>query len=192
MTMTHSVLAIPVVAMSVLCMLRAPLSARAAECSMGEGSAGNVAAADPTTLIQKREAVKAVKAMDFHDSHKDGHASETERGREMASPPGAPWTAVEIKRVKKKLRNMMQNPAKAISEANIQVEKADRYGPSPARVVRLVFGTGGCDGCLDWQGVGRRSLTTATTTDFTLSLRRSSTSTQEQTTRAALLSSMPP
>ncbi|CAE7669028.1 APX1 [Symbiodinium sp. CCMP2592] len=151
MTMTHAVLAF-----SMLC---APLVTPATACSMGDGSACNLGVTDGTTLIQTREAGKA---MDFHQ---DSQASETERAREVASLPGSAWTAQEIATVKRKLRRMMKNPSKAISEANIQVEKANRYEPNPAKVVRLVFhdcmkytdGTGGCDGCLDWQGVGRRS-----------------------------------
>merc|ERR1712213_194319 len=60
--------------------------------------------------------------------------------------PGAPWTDYELLTVKAKLFRLF------------------RYGISAPAVLRLGFhdclkykdGTGGCDGCLNWHGMGHR------------------------------------
>ncbi|CAE7392396.1 APX1 [Symbiodinium natans] len=80
--------------------------------------------------------------------------------------PGAAWTAQEVAVVKAKLQTMMLDPGRAMAEADFPIAVSHRYEPNPAKVLRLAFhdcmkykdGTGGCDGCLDWWGVGRRSV----------------------------------
>eukprot|EP00928_Gymnodinium_smaydae_P059961 TRINITY_DN4346_c0_g2_i1.p1 TRINITY_DN4346_c0_g2~~TRINITY_DN4346_c0_g2_i1.p1 ORF type:complete len:1442 (-),score=139.16 TRINITY_DN4346_c0_g2_i1:48-4373(-) len=76
--------------------------------------------------------------------------------------PGA-WSVEEIRIVRAKLARVMMNPVGAAVQAGIQMRNTGRHVAGADKVLRLGFhdcllykdGTGGCDGCLDWHGVGR-------------------------------------
>ena len=92
--------------------------------------------------------------------------------------PGAAWSQQEILDVKAKLRVIFRNPWGPMKKAleilgyppetfnTDQHSEEGIYGnwriPSPQKFLRLSFhdcvkykdGTGGCDGCLNWEGVG--------------------------------------
>lgn len=80
---------------------------------------------------------------------------------------GAPWTKEEILIVRAKIRMLFARGHELMLEAGIDGSKTQEewYSwPSAAKVLRLGFhdcfkytdGTGGCDGCLNWDGVGVR------------------------------------
>ena len=88
--------------------------------------------------------------------------------------PGAPWTDEELRIVKAKLYAIYTKGTAALAQlyGSDEVynkrggvtEKFQGAGPSAPKMLRLGFhdclkykdGTGGCDGCLNWHGVGYR------------------------------------
>ncbi len=77
--------------------------------------------------------------------------------------PGAKWSLEETLIVKSKLYAIFNDGGyKAANQLGIQVNWMDR--PTAGKVLRLGFhdclkyqdGSGGCDGCLNWDGVGHR------------------------------------
>eukprot|EP00438_Fugacium_kawagutii_P036236 Skav234093 [mRNA] locus=scaffold212:218315:221171:- [translate_table: standard] len=79
--------------------------------------------------------------------------------------PGAVWAPEHQKVIRAKLIRVFQEPNTVCSEGNIQVPGERWSGlPTMAKFLRLAFhdcmkyadGTGGCDGCLEWTGVGER------------------------------------
>jgi len=81
--------------------------------------------------------------------------------------PGGPWTKDEVLAVKAKLRYSFAKPWGMARQANTALGTTDPGdnggGYNAAKVLRLTFhdcllytdGTGGCDGCLNWEGVGK-------------------------------------
>merc|ERR1719422_2449699 len=81
--------------------------------------------------------------------------------------PGASWTLDEVLAVKAKIRHTFAKPWGMPAEANKVLGTTDPGdnggGYNAAKVLRLTFhdcllytdGTGGCDGCLNWEGVGK-------------------------------------
>ena len=86
----------------------------------------------------------------------------------VSSYPGAPWTSDEVAQTKMRLNWIMMNPTKKVISRKLspgRVELPDAWLPPKAGTfLRLGFhdclrytdGTGGCDGCLEWRGVGVR------------------------------------
>merc|ERR1719210_2086290 len=82
--------------------------------------------------------------------------------------PGAAWSRAEVLAVKAKLRMSFSKAWAMPGWANTALGTTDPGdnggGYSAAKVLRLIFhdclkysdGTGGCDGCLNWEGVGFR------------------------------------
>ncbi|CAE7034834.1 APX1 [Symbiodinium sp. CCMP2592] len=79
--------------------------------------------------------------------------------------PGAVWMPEHQKDIRAKLIRVFQEPDGVCREGNIQVPGERWSGlPTMAKFLRLAFhdcmkyadGTGGCDGCLEWTGVGER------------------------------------
>ena len=80
--------------------------------------------------------------------------------------PGGSWTQDEVLAVKAKLRYSFAIRSAMASQANTALGTTDPGdnggGYTAAKVLRLTFhdcflytdGTGGCDGCLNWAGVG--------------------------------------
>lgn len=79
--------------------------------------------------------------------------------------PGAPWSESEMLVVRAKIHAMISNGLVLIDELGLpkHVEYATSV-PDAAKLLRLGFhdcmkytdGTGGCDGCLEWDGMGNR------------------------------------
>eukprot|EP00930_Biecheleria_cincta_P034655 TRINITY_DN2391_c0_g1_i4.p1 TRINITY_DN2391_c0_g1~~TRINITY_DN2391_c0_g1_i4.p1 ORF type:complete len:703 (+),score=68.91 TRINITY_DN2391_c0_g1_i4:67-2175(+) len=79
--------------------------------------------------------------------------------------PGATWTKEEVLIVRAKVRRLLNEGGALISEAGLATV-GERWSSTPnaAKVLRLGFhdclkytdGSGGCDGCLEWNGVGER------------------------------------
>jgi len=99
------------------------------------------------------------------------------QGVYVPGTPGAPWSQQEILDVKAKMRMIFKNPWGPMQKAleilgyppetyNTDRNSGGIYGsyriPTAPKFLRLSFhdcvkyedGTGGCDGCLDWEGVG--------------------------------------
>ena len=81
--------------------------------------------------------------------------------------PGAPWTIEEALVVKAKLWSIFHTwgGSKALSQIHGDDHGANwQTVPDERKMLRLGFhdclkyddGTGGCDGCLNWEGVGKR------------------------------------
>merc|ERR1719232_1724602 len=82
--------------------------------------------------------------------------------------PGAPWTLDEVLIVKAKIRHTLAKPWGMPAEANKVLGTTDPGdnggGYNAAKVLRLTFhdcllytdGSGGCDGCLNWVGMGTK------------------------------------
>merc|ERR1719495_473450 len=76
--------------------------------------------------------------------------------------PGGDWSEEEILIVKAKLIRIASNGASAYYDLNPGHSWNWRRMPTAAKFLRLGFhdclkytdGTGGCDGCLNWEGVG--------------------------------------
>jgi hypothetical protein len=92
-----------------------------------------------------------------------------------SNPSGAAWpTSVQLT-IRAKLHRVFAESLEVTNEAQISLPHSnphydnDANLPSAAKVVRLGFhdcmpyddGTGGCDGCLEWTGVGERFATTS-------------------------------
>jgi len=88
---------------------------------------------------------------------------------EMCSPyvpgePGAPWTPKEIRYVREKLNQALGMAKGWIKQLNTMKDVSWHDIPSTAKIIRLAFhacmpytdGSGGCDGCVHWDGVGSR------------------------------------
>ena len=89
--------------------------------------------------------------------------------------PGAPWSESEVLAVKAKIRmtfamggyNAIRDALLALGEPSDAINNSTIYWwgtyPSAPKLLRLAFhdcvrytdGTGGCDGCLNWKGVGK-------------------------------------
>lgn len=83
----------------------------------------------------------------------------------VAGEPGAAWSPEHQKAIRAKLIRVFQESDAVCREANIEVPGERWSGlPTMAKFLRLAFhdcmkyadGTGGCDGCLEWKGVGGR------------------------------------
>lgn len=82
----------------------------------------------------------------------------------MPGTPGGPWTHDEVMTVKSKLFSIFNNGG---GTALNQLYGGNSHGanwmdtPNAAKMLRLGFhdclkytdGTGGCDGCLNWEGM---------------------------------------
>ena len=81
--------------------------------------------------------------------------------------PGAPWTREEVLAVKAKVNMIFgkwggDNAVKELYNGQVPFSWVDV--PNAAKMIRLAFhdclrykdGSGGCDGCLNWEGVGVR------------------------------------
>ena len=89
-------------------------------------------------------------------------------GAYVPGTPGAAWTPEEVLAVKAKLWLSYARPWGLTSQANTALGTTDPGdnggGYNAAKVLRLTFhdclkyddGTGGCDGCLNWSGMGTR------------------------------------
>ena len=90
------------------------------------------------------------------------------QGVYVPGTPGAPWSQDEVIAVKAKLRMSFAKYWAMPSQANTALGTTDPGdnggGYNAAKVVRLAFhdcvkytdGSGGCDGCLNWKGMGTR------------------------------------
>ena len=86
----------------------------------------------------------------------------------LPGTPGGDWSKDEVLAVKAKLRMSFAKPWGMPNQANTALgttDPGDNGGNyNAAKVLRLTFhdclkytdGTGGCDGCLNWKGVGTR------------------------------------
>ncbi|CAJ1442139.1 unnamed protein product [Effrenium voratum] len=78
--------------------------------------------------------------------------------------PGAAWSEHELRVVRAKIHRIINEGDKVFDELGLQVEERWTSVPSAGKLLRLGFhdclrykdGTGGCDGCLEWKGVGVR------------------------------------
>jgi len=80
--------------------------------------------------------------------------------------PGAPWSEQEVLAVKAKLKRVLfiGGGAATMRELHPEHRHSWRQLPSASKILRLGFhdclrytdGSGGCDGCLNWKGVGKR------------------------------------
>ena len=78
--------------------------------------------------------------------------------------PGSPWSKDEIAIVKSKMYRMFHRNGGRDAAKEIGITTDFRDAPSASKFLRLTFhdclryvdGTGGCDGCLNWKGVGTR------------------------------------
>jgi len=104
----------------------------------------------------------------LHDEEQEATQGNMMAQRYVPGQPGAPWTDEEALTVKAKLwRLFAVGESKAlydkIAPGNDKVGWQDAFRPA-SKMMRLGFhdclkytdGTGGCDGCLDYQGVGGR------------------------------------
>ena len=86
--------------------------------------------------------------------------------RYVPGTPGAPWTHQEVLIVKSKLYSIFSGRGGYDALKQIYGENPSTWMdvPNAAKMLRLGFhdclkykdGTGGCDGCLNWEGVGHR------------------------------------
>ena len=86
--------------------------------------------------------------------------------RYVPGTPGAPWTHQEVLTVKSKLYSIFSGRGGYDALKQIYGENPSTWMdvPNAAKMLRLGFhdclkykdGTGGCDGCLNWEGVGYR------------------------------------
>ena len=81
---------------------------------------------------------------------------------------GAPWSTEVQLAVRAKLHRIFEEARSTVNEANIEMPNGGSEAwtgyPTEAKFLRLAFhdclkyedGTGGCDGCLEWNGMGVR------------------------------------
>jgi len=82
----------------------------------------------------------------------------------VAGEPGCPWSEEDMLKVRAKIHAVIGHGEDVYKELDNKkrIKKFNTVSPNAAKLLRLGFhdclkyidGTGGCDGCLEWEGVG--------------------------------------